>query len=182
MAINSNIIAILLVFILAYQAYTTYTLKDKIYCTFLRANKTKVEKWAKDTQRKIDFDGGWYDVDPARVVLHLKWNPLPVWIRTSTYRHDSPRPLNPDTFDNKYTPEERKQLDKKDDIAELQAGNRQALSSGKQKVAIGGWLPIIILIGFVIVGFMLYQQQGKINQIGNGQNAIESMLSQLLQK
>jgi hypothetical protein len=179
---NTNILLVFMVFLLAYQAYSTMSLKDKIFCTFYRANKTKIEKWAKDKQRLIDFDGGWYEVDPSCIVLQLKWNPLPVWIRASTYRFDSPKPLNPSSFDNRYTPDERKQLDKADDIRELQVGNNRAVQGSKQKVAIGGFLPIIILIGFVIVGFMLWQQGSHINQIGNGQNAIESMLSQLLQK
>jgi hypothetical protein len=179
---NTSMLLIILFFILVYQSYTTYSLKDKIFCTFYRANKTKIEKWAKDKQRLIDFDGGWYDVDPARVVLQLKWNPLPVWIRASTYRFDSPRALDPSNFDNRYTPDERKQLDKADDIRELQQGNRQALQAGKQKVAIGGWLPIVVIIGFLVVGFMLWRQQSSIDKIGLGQNYIESILSQLLQK
>jgi hypothetical protein len=179
---NTSMLLVILFFILVYQSYTTYSLKDKIFCTFRRRNQTRIEKWAKDKQSVISFDDGWYEIDPSRVILQLKWNPLPVWIRVLDFRFDSSKALDPKSFDNRYTPEQRKLLDTSDAIKGFVQGTQSSTQSGKTKAVIGGWLPIVIIIGFLIVGFMLWRQQSSIDKIGLGQNYIESTLSQLLQK
>jgi hypothetical protein len=44
------------------------------------------------------------------------------------------------------------------------------------------YLPYIVLIGFGVVGYFVYTLQGNVASLGAGQNAIESMLGQLLKK
>jgi hypothetical protein len=172
-----------LLLIIVYQSYTTYAYKDKIFCTFRRRDKTKIEKWVKSAQGRIAFDNGWYDVDPARTVLQLKWMPLPIWIRTLDFRHDSSLALHPDTFDNTLTPEGRKQMNITDDLRALEQGNQSSLAPGKlQQGMLSKWLPIIVIVGFVIIGYFVFSQQKKLDMLGAGQNFIEQSLSQLLQK
>jgi preprotein translocase subunit SecG len=178
-----NPFTVLLIGVILLQFYSVYNVRNKIWCTFRRVDRTKINKWAKNGQGRIEFDGGWYEVEPARVTLALKWEPLPTWVRTLDFRHDSSRALDPDTFDNQYTPEARKQLDKTDDIRALEQGNQQALSArgGKQGL-LERYMPFIVVIGFVVIGFFLYNLMQHQNQLGVGQNTIEVQLGQIMNK
>lgn len=178
-----NYVVYFLLFLMAYHFYSVYSVRNKIWCSFRRADRTKVEKWAKENQARIDFDGGWYHVEPSRTVLMLKWNPLPMWVRALDFRHDSARALHPDTFDNAFTPEARKQLDKTDDIKALEIGNNQALAGGKQKKGLlESFMPIIVIGGFLIVAWFLWQQQHKIDMVGQATNIIEAQLAKILSR
>jgi hypothetical protein len=175
---------IILVFVVIYAAYSARSLTHRIYCSFRRRDNTVIYKWAKEDQSRIDFDGGWYDVEPSSIVQRL-WDGgihwvFPTWIRCLDFRFDSPRPLNPRTFNNQYNPQERKQLDKTDDIRAYHKGSQQALQgkAGKQGF-FERWLPIIVLIGFLAVGWMIHQQNTKLDMIGNGQNVIEQQMGEL---
>lgn len=177
----------MLVCVVAYAAYSARSLKDRILCTVNRRDRTKIVRWAKQNQARIAIDGGWYDVDPACTVLRL-WDSgihwfFPVWIRCSDYRHDSSKPLNPDTFDNQYTPEARKQLDKTDDIRALEQGNQQALTAkGGRQGMLQQYLPLIVLVGFLIVGWLLWQQRATSDKLGFAMNVIQEQLGRLLQR
>ncbi len=171
---SATMLNILLFVVIAYQAYSAYDIRDKILCTFRRSDRTKITKWAKNSQSRIEFDGGWYDVEPERVTLSLKWNPLPMWVRTLDYRHDSARALHPDTFDNKYTPEQRKQLDKSDDIRAMHQGNVSTFAgmAGKQGL-LQQYFPIIVLFGFLAIGWLTYRAQGQIDKVGFATNVVQ---------
>lgn len=179
---NTNILVFFLLGVVLFQVYEVFDKRNKIWCGFRRRDRTKIEKWAKDNQGRIDFDGGWYHVEPNRAMLMMKWLPLPMYVRCLDFRFDSSRALHPDTFDNVYTPEERKRLDASDDIAAYEKGGQEALSI-KSKKGIMGTLPLIIgLIAVVIIGYMLYTQQHKIDMLGAGQNMIQGQMGQILQK
>lgn len=177
---------IVLLFVIIYSSYSARSLKEKILCSFTRKDRTRILKWAKVNQGRIDFDGGWYDVEPSRTVQRL-WESgihfiIPTWVRCSDYRFDSSRPLNPDTFENQYSPELRKQLDISDGVKGLEQGNREALisnKSGRQNI-LQQYLPIIVLGGFVIIGWFLWQQQGKTDDVGFAINVVQQQLADLL--
>lgn len=173
-------LVILLLFVIVYASYSARSLRTKIWCSFRRLDRTKIEKFAKQNQRRVEFDNGWYYVNPRRTTLML-WNKgihalIPTWIRTSDYRHDSSQPLNPDTFENTWeTPEARKALNKEEDIRAYSAGNVQAV--GKQKrTLLDNWLPIIFVIAVIIIGYMLYTLTQKTDMLGQAINVLQQMM------
>jgi hypothetical protein len=173
-------ILIVCIILIVYANYSSKSLSHKIHCTFRRADRTRLKKWATESQARIEFDGGWYQVEPARTTLEL-WSAgihflFPTWIRTLDYRYDSARALHPDTFENTYTPEARKQLDMTDDVRAMSEGHRQALS-GKAKVGrLTELMPIIMILGFAAVGFVVYTMLGKIDGLGQAVNVLQSMM------
>lgn len=181
------VLVIMVLFIAVYASYSARNLKDKILCTINRRDRTKIVAWAKQTQARIAIDGGWYDVDPSCTVLRL-WDSgihyfFPTWIRCSDYRHDSSKPLNPDTFDNQYTPEARKQLDITDGVRGFEQGNREALTAkGIKQGILQQYLPLIVLVGFLIVGWLLWQQRSQTDRLGFAINVVQEQLGQLLQR
>ncbi len=171
---------VLFLFLVVWQVYSVFSTRNKVFCSFRRADRTKIEKWAKQNQKRIVFDGGWYHVEPDRCVLMMKWMPLPMWVRCLDFRHDSSRALHPDTFDNAFTPEARKNLDYSDEIRAYEEGGQRAMVAGKQKKGLlDNLFPIIMILGVVVIGYMLYQQGQKLDQIGNGQNLLEQMIGNL---
>lgn len=181
----STLLNVILLFVVFMASLSARRMSHRIWCSYRRADRTKLEQWAKENQKVIIFDGGKYHVEPSRVVLKLYTGGIhilfPTWVRCLDYRHDSARALHPDTFENSFTAEERQQLDASDDIAQLLKGSQQAMIK-PQKQLLGSWMPIIVIVGFLIVGWLIYSQQGKIDMLGNGQNYIEQQMGQILQK
>jgi len=170
-----------LLILIAWQVFQNITARKKIHCTFIRRDRTRVVKWAKDDEGRIEFEGGWYEVRPDYTILQLMWNPLPMWARTLLFRWDSSKPLNPASFDNQYLPEERKRLDASDSIRAYQMGTRQAMQqSSSQQSMLQKFQPIILIAGFAVLGIMLWKLQGSMNQVGIGQNLMESQLQQVI--
>ncbi len=183
MPLNYQVLFFMLLLVCVYASMSARGLKDKIWCTFRRRDRTKLEKWAKQNQGDVVFAGGKYHIDPSRTTLML-WTKgihffLPIWIRSLDFRHDSPNALNPDTFDNSFTPEDRVDLDTRDEIKAFNQGNTQ--NTAKQKKGLlENLFPILVIVGFIIVGYMLYIQGKRMDMIGIGQNVIEQGLQQLL--
>lgn len=187
MEINWNdLFLYLLMFVLIYLTYTAYTLKNKIWCSFRRRDRSKVEKWAiiskKGKWNDIEFDGGLYHVEPKRTVLvwrmMLGFFPMPV--RCLDFRHDSSRALDPDTFENTFTPEERLKLDASDDIRQLGEANDRALPTTRIKQGMFEKLmPIITIGGFIVFGYLLWMMKQDQNQIGNQSNVIMQQLGEI---
>jgi len=169
------------ILILAFSAISAYRLKNQIWCTFRRRDRTKIEKFAKQGQNRIEFDGGWYHVRPERTTL-IMWTKgihaiVPTWVRSLDYRHDSALPLDPNTFSNTWeTPEARKNLNKQEDISAFFQGNRTALVGKTKQGMLERLVPILTIAGFLIVGYMLWRQQGQIDQVGFGINTIQKMI------
>ena len=125
-------------------------------------------------------------MNDCRRNLRCRWFP-PVTVGTrmktslgvADYRWDSSQPLDPKNFNNEYeSPESRKQLDKEEDIRALHEGNRKAQGQGKQGM-LSGWMPLITVIGFVVLGFVIYMVLKKIDQLGFAMNVIQQQLGQL---
>ncbi len=175
---------IILMFIVGYAAYSANKLKSQIWCSFRRADKTKIEKWAKAVdiyRREIKFDGGWYNIKIRRVTLML-WTKgihslIPIWVRSLDFRYDSNMPIDPDTGDAGYDdPLERRALDKSDDLAALMETQSKSLGSAKKKSALESYMPIIVILGFLISGYMIYNLQGKVDMLGQAINVLQSMM------
>ncbi len=179
-----------LIFIVFYAGFSSRSLSKKVYCSFRGRDRTVIYKWAKVKQARIDFEdsGGvyWYNVSP-KCVTHRLWANgihaiIPISVKCLDYRWNSTEPLDPNTFTNDLTPDERKSLDIKDDVVGYTEGSRQAYEGKKKKSLLEGWLPIIMLIGIAALGYMVYQQQHRMDMLGLGQNVMEQQLNEILQR
>lgn len=176
--------------VIAYLVYQAFVFQNRIWCTFRRYDKSKKGKWAnarnKDgTWGDVEFEGGIYHVEPARTVLGwrllLGFFPMPV--RESDYVQGSARALDPATFNNTFSAEERKQLDRTDDLKGLMVANKEATRvAGAKKGMLEQWLPMIMILGIVVLGFLAFQQQKKIDLLGAGQNFMEAQLGKIQEK
>ncbi len=166
-----------LITFLAIGFLSIYSKKNKILCTFRRVDRTQIKKRVKATDANVEFDGNLYDVEPGRT--NLVWTFFG-WDRISDYRSNSRRPLDPLDFTNSWDddPKVRKMLNKKQAIADWQQGTVQGM--GKMKMGLlQQYQPLIILLGFAVMGFFLFQMTKKLDLIGFGQNAIQSLLGSL---
>lgn len=180
---GTTMFAILALLILIFHVYQVYATNRKIWCVFRKAGRIVEQKWAKETQGRIEFDGGWYEVETDRTQLSIKWNPLPMFVRWLDFRHGSARALHPDTFENSFSAEERKQLNLKDDIQAYDQGSRQSLNAqGGRQGAMQKYFPLIVLLGFLIIGYLVWQQGHKIDMLGAGDNSIEALLGEIMKK
>ena len=167
--------------ILALSALSAWRMKNQIWCTFRRADRTKIEKFASVKQGRIDFDGGWYYLRPERTTLIL-WTKgihllVPTFVRSLDFRHNSSLPLDPNTFTNNWdTPETRKNLNKEEDIKALMNANRSSLGVKQKQGMLERFFPIIVICGFLVVGYMLWSMQQKQDAIGFALNTLQKMI------
>ena len=177
----STLLIMLLLFIVIYSSYSAHSLKDKIRCTFRRRDRTRLERFAKAKQKRIDFDNGWYYINPKYTTLSL-WSQgvhaiIPTWIRVLDFRHDSPEALNPDTFTNSWeSPEARKALNKEEDIRAYSAGNVASLAKSKPQGMLDRFFPIIVIGAVCAIGYMLYSLSGKVDMLGQAVNTLQKMM------
>ena len=172
----------MLLLLIIFQTYSVYDANKKIWCVFRRADKTKVGKWAKHTQAVIDFDGGWYEVEPSRITTMIKWLPLPTIVKSLDYTPFSTRAIDPISGDASMSPETRKQLNVKDDIQALERGNENSLGGrGMKQGMLQQYIPLITICGFIIVGWFIYQLMGKVDQLGLSGNVIQTQLGKIMQ-
>ncbi len=182
-----SMLLVILIFVIFYASYSAYSLKTRIFCSFRKADKTLIEKWAKVNQRRIEFEGGWYYVNPKRTYTMLLTKGIhqiiPIWIRRSDYRWDSSQPLDPETFTNDWeTPEARANLDKEEDIVAYSKGNRTSFQAKQKKGMLESYMPIITIGGFVLIGYVIYTLTKKVDMLGTAINVAQQMLQQMLAK
>ncbi len=173
---------VILLLLIAVQVYCSLHFSKMIWCTFRTVDRTRITKWAKATQTVVEFDGGRYEVEPSRITFGIKWLLLPMSVKCLDFRHDSSRALDPDTFENTYTPEQRVQLDIKDDVKGFNQGNQQSLSArGLKQGLMQQYLPLIVLVGFLICGYLIWQQRIQTDKLGFGINVVQEQLGRILQ-
>ena len=174
----------LLIFVIiigvAYAAFCSHRAKSRVYCTFVRRDKTVGHKWAlaKNGER-IEFGGGWYYVVMERVTLEALDSGLnmlfPTMIRRLDFTYGKSSPRDPQTGGYDWeTPEARKNLSKREDIEALELGSQKALGKAKGG-AMGGWLPIALIVGMVVIGYFVYQMSGQIDAVGRALNVLQEM-------
>ena len=177
-------ISYILLAVLGYASYSAYKLKDQIFCTFRRKDNTLIEKFATNKQARIDFDNGWYDVEPQNIYTQL-WTKgihliVPTWIRRLDFRWDSSKSLNPRTFTNTWeTPEAKKALDKTHAVSQLFAGNRSALAGRGKLSLLEKYQPYIVILGMVGIGYLIYSQGATLQMLVNGLASMQQAIGQL---
>ncbi len=78
---TSQVVIGMLALFVVYSIFNTWSLRDKIFCTFIRQDKTEINKYAKFAQNRIDFDGRWFNIVTNRVTLKLVWmGVVPTWV------------------------------------------------------------------------------------------------------
>lgn len=173
-----------LVIILAYGIYSVYTLKDKIHCTFIREDKTIVTKFAKVKMQKIDWENKWYNLDPKRTVLKLVWmGIIPTYVRCLIFKWDSNMPLDPTTWSNDYdNPADRKALDRSENLKSLLINTKTSvgMKSNQKKGMLEGLVPIIVIGGFLICGYMLWRMMQAQESLGTQYNVVQQQLLDLM--
>lgn len=177
---TSTLLIIFAVIIVGYYIYQVYTARNRVWCVFRKRDRGRIEKWMRIDQTRVEFEGGWYDIDPSRITFGIKWMPLPLSVKVLDFRHDSPKALDPSSFNNDFTPEMRKQLGISDDLRDFAEGQRQSFG-GKpaKKTFLEQIFPIIVIGGFVIVGYMLYTMGKNIDLIGIQGNAVQQAIQNL---
>ena len=157
----STLIIIFAVGIIGMFWYSQSKLKNKLLCTFRRANKTKVEKLIPLKSRYVIFDGGRYNVNPKRISLFWYNRGMhqffPTWLPTLDYNYQSQNPLDPGTFKDTWdTPEAREASGQEDAFKAFAKGISTQVG---KKSRFPEWLfPMITIGAILVVGYLVYQQ------------------------
>ena len=153
--------------------YSQNSLRNKILCTFRRANRTRIEKFVKEKARYVYFDGGEYVVDTSKI--QLTWYNrsinavFPTFVPTLDFTWGSRYPLDPDTMEvTWYSPEASKALTQERNIRELDKAAQAA--TGKKEGGLTKYLPWITLAILLVLAMWIYQMSGKV-----------AMMSELMQ-
>ena len=142
-------------------------LKGKIFCTFRRSNKTKIEKWVSQKDKYVYFDPGkgndkgQYIVDTKRITL-LWWNRgifqfFPMFVPSLDFSWYSQNPHNPETFEVSWdNPTTRAVAGQEDAFKAFSKGIRAQVGKTSR---FPEWLFPAVTIGAVlIIGYLVYQQ------------------------
>lgn len=170
-----TLVVILLLFGVGMVWYSTAKLRDKIYCSFRRIDKTKIEKFVPKNARYVIFDGGKYKIDTKRITL-LWWNRgfnhfFPQRVPSLDFSWYSEVPHDPDQFEDTWdTPESRNAASSEEDWKGFNKGMSQQV--GKKTGMLTQYMPMIALILVLVVGAVLYMQM-------QGMTARMDMLEQM---
>jgi len=148
-----------LVFISSMLYISQQKFKNKMLCTFIRANRQKIEQWVPLFSKHVVFDGGkhgkeHYNIDPKCIVL--MWyargiNKLwPVLIPTLEFKWDTPNPLDPKTFESTWHSPEARQASW-EEHEHISFARATAIAAGKAS-RIPAWLfPLVVIVLLLVI-------------------------------
>ena len=150
--------------------YANYSKRDKIYCTFRRINKTKIEKFVKMTSEYVIFDKWKYDIVPSSITF-IWWDKglihqiFPQWVASLDYSYHSRFPHNPNKMRQSWeTPEVRKAINKREWVLSYAKGftppTRKAESGLNKYIP---WIAVIMVL--LVAGYVMMNMQGLAVQI-----------------
>ncbi len=165
--------------------YSQSVLRNRILCTFRRANKTKVEKWVPFKSKLVVFDGGVYRVVTDMVSLFWYSRGIhqffPTWVPTLDFTYKNKYPINPETGDTTWaTPEVEALLSAEEDYKDFAKGAQT--QSGQKQSTFARYLPWLTIADVAIVAFMVYQSNNNVAQMGNQMTQMQQQIQQLLRK
>lgn len=154
--------------------------RNKIYCTFIRINKTSLHKFVKMSSQYVVFEGKRRNIVPSCIVwdwwdkgiVHMLF---PQTVATLTYSYASPYPIDPNTLQPMILSAEVRKLMNKE---EMWRDYNKTLtpSSARKETFIGKYLPWISVMLVALLGvyvFVNMQSYGKVlEDIINRLNAI----------
>lgn len=140
--------------------YANSSKRDKIYCVYRRANKTKRSKFVKMASRYVVFDGKRKDVIPSCItfewwdkgIVHMLF---PQWVATLDFSPSSRFPLDPNTLEPAIISDEVRNAMNKEEWVKSYAKGFTPPSSKRQS-AIQQYIPWIAVILVLLVGVYLY--------------------------
>lgn len=152
----SLVIILAFLFFIFYYSQTKF--KNKMLCTFIRPNRTKIEKWVPLYSKYVIFDRGkygigHYDCNPNCIIL--MWYArgfnrfFPILVPTLEFKWDTQNPLNPKTFESTWaSPEQRNAAwEEHQHIAFAKAAAAQA----GRKSRFPEWFFPLITLGVVLI-------------------------------
>ncbi len=176
-------IIVVLAFALLVFWYSQRKFKNKMYCTFHRANKTIIKTFVPMTSRNVKFssakgEDGLYSIQPS-CIEHLWYNSgvnkvFPVLIPHLEFYWYCPYPVDPQTGQVSWlTPEARAAAwDEHQHIAYAKAS---VAMGGTKKKLFDVLIPLITIGLIIIVGYLTYQNSVAI------QNLMKSILDLMVQ-
>lgn len=157
--------------------------QNKIYCTFIKRDGTEISKYAKLNQGRVEFENGYYNIIPNRITLKKVWfGVIPTKVVCAKWKWDSNMPIDPTTWKNDYDkPEDRAALDKTEDLRALFETQKNTLStkSGKKSM-LENLMPIIMIGGFLIVGYLVWKMNENVTSVGIQGNVTQQQLLDLM--
>jgi len=137
------------------------SLGNKIFCTFRRKDKGKIERFVGLKDGVVNFDGGQYEIDPRRVTI-LKYTRgligmfMPIPVRCLDFTWSSRVPENPDDFTYTWdTPDARAMADSRADWRGMNAGIDT--QTGKKMNLFGNWMIWVVVGVFIVLAYVVYK-------------------------
>ena len=159
--------------------YSLYQIQGRIWCTFRRPNKTKVEKWVPMRSKYVHFDGGRYNIITKRITL-LRWKRgifqlFPIFVPSLDYSWDTPNPHDPGTYKTTWDTPEAREASQQEDAFKAFARGILTQAGGKSRFS-ELLIPMITIGAVLIVGFLVYQQGQQMQYYGQ---ALDQILTKL---
>jgi hypothetical protein len=133
------------------------SLGSKIFCTFRRKDRGKIERFVSLKEGVVNFDGGQYEIDPRKITI-LKYTRgligmfIPIPVRCLDFTWSSRVPESPDDFTSTWdTPDARAMADSRSDWRGMNAGIDT--QTGKKTNLFGNWM---IWVGIAVVLVIVY--------------------------
>lgn len=160
-----------------------YRINTKVLCRYTGRDKSVKKKWAKAKNgERIEFANGWYYIRSRCIKFESSFFNL-LQMRVIEFSYLSHEPLDPATGEpTTLTPEERKNLDMREDVENLGEGSKKSFGVKKQGLFGGSLIPIVLTVGIVACFYFIWQLTGKVDMIGAGQNVMEQMLGEIINK
>ena len=140
--------------------WANWSKRNKIYCTFIRINKTTVHKFIKMESRYVVNDGRKYDIVTKCIVFDW-WDKglthmlFPQWVATLVFDYNNRFPHDPETGDPVIiTPEVRQAMNKEEWVKSYAKGFTPP--SSKKETALQQYLPWITIGVVALIGFYMY--------------------------
>src|SRR4030042_5436502 len=169
----SGSIILLLLFVLAVFIYSQVKFKNKMLCYFIRPNKTRIKKFVPIYYQHVELNRGKYGKEVYRIdwkhVTHEYYTGginriFPFWIPTFEYYHNNPNPVDPTTGQPSWhTPEVEYAAYQGQSYVGI-ARAMAAQSGGGKRNRLMELLPLITIGLLIIVGFLVWQGMGGINE------------------
>ena len=184
MEFNANIIIFFVIVIVGIVSYQTNSLSSKVKCVLTTPTNTEEVKWininSPIVKFKINKETRIFYNNPKFIKHSVKRDGLfmffPTKIDTEYFAWNSKWPLDPLTLQpTSEAPDIEANLQLSQDLQDYAQGYNKAMLSGKQGL-FAQWMPIITIIGFIIVGFFIYQVNANTTNVGNAVNVLQGMM------
>lgn len=156
--------------------FDLYRINNRVLCRFTGRDNRVKKKWAKLVENgRVEFNKGWYYILTRCLRSDTTFfGLLPVTFIEFSYK--SKWPISPETGEpEQETPEMRKNLNKREDIQALEVGSQKAMGGVKVAGVGGGWLPIALVIGIVVIIYLMFQMRGQIDMLGQAINVSQEL-------